>query len=337
MTANCPICENSKITRLQELSSEQAASYFSLSQGGGSRHQLRPIIEDLWQGSSCSVERCESCGFVFSSPFRAGSQRFYEVAFPDQTQDSYPSFKWEFHEGLNQILRLRLSSPRVLEIGCGKGAFLSILKSTFRAAYLVGLEYSQFGVQSTRGVGLPCFRKDVYSYFEDNDPAKFDVIAMFQVLEHLDSVVDLFGLLRSRLSSGGILIIGVPNDLRGEFNRVNGAMRDMPPFHIGRYSKESLGVLASKAGLYLSYHMREPSADFRNELYMLLMARFHSFRVNSRHKSSVRFWDANPSTRKARMMLDLFAHPFLYARLLFSAKRLGGGCQLAVFTLKEDA
>ena len=58
-------------------------------------------------------------------------------------------------------------------------------------------------------------------------------------MEHLDDSL-LINTLKEILTDNGEILIAVPNEKVIEFNENNGALLDMPPNHIGRWSKSSL-------------------------------------------------------------------------------------------------
>ncbi len=100
---------------------------------------------------------------------------------------------------------------KLLEIGCSSGEFLQKAR---KAGYLVtGIDSSA----ETAGFAQSHYRlKDVFPFtiqelMASKPDEKYDVIALFQVLEHIDDVPDFIRCIKKLLKPGGIVVISVPN------------------------------------------------------------------------------------------------------------------------------
>ena len=87
------------------------------------------------------------------------------------------------------------------------------------------------------------FAADIHELDLNRLGEPFDVICLFQVLEHLDRLPELFGALHRLAAPGALLMVSVPNAARTAFFELNGALLDMPPNHIGRWSKKAFESL----------------------------------------------------------------------------------------------
>ncbi|MBE0448937.1 MAG: class I SAM-dependent methyltransferase [Actinobacteria bacterium] len=114
---------------------------------------------------------------------------------------------------LTHIDHLDRDSSRVLEIGCNKGYLLSALNS-FGFKNLSGVDLSPDDVQQAQrlvpSANIVC--SDAFLYLNDHE-GSFDVIILKAVLEHLqkDDVLPLLEKIKKGLTSGGIIIVDVPN------------------------------------------------------------------------------------------------------------------------------
>jgi hypothetical protein len=80
---------------------------------------------------------------------------------------------------------------------------------------------------------------------------------MFQVLEHLDRLDELFARLADVTRGVAHLFIAVPNDRRIAFNEAHGGLLDMPPNHVGRWNRRAFEIRAERHGWRLEGHKVE--------------------------------------------------------------------------------
>ena len=162
-----------------------------------------------------TVVICNQCGFCYADGTlsQASLNEYYESL--NKTGVAYYDPNG-FREHDTTITAARLDnvlphlrgSDRILDVGCGTGNFLRLLKSA-GYAQIFGLEPSGLAVKvGKEKYGFDLFHGGLLSY-ELSSP--FDFIVLSHVLEH---VVDLHGFvvrLSSLLSPGGRLYIEVPD------------------------------------------------------------------------------------------------------------------------------
>ena len=109
---------------------------------------------------------------------------------------------------LAEVLRLRPGGGRLLEIGCGEGGFLDLAAAHFDVR---GIDASEYAVRAVRErYGLPAEAADIERV--ELPSAAFDLIAAFNVLEHLADPAAAAGNIFAALKPGGALIGSVPNN-----------------------------------------------------------------------------------------------------------------------------
>ncbi len=99
----------------------------------------------------------------------------------------------------------------IIDLGCGRGEFLKLLREHGIAAR--GVEYSEELTAYCRRGGLDVARADLFEFLAAAPERSLDAIFCSQVVEHLDPsrLPELIRLAHSRITPGGVLIIETPN------------------------------------------------------------------------------------------------------------------------------
>ena len=101
----------------------------------------------------------------------------------------------------------------ILDIGCGRGEFLEILKQ--RNINGRGIDIDEDMVNFCKSQGLDAERIDSVSYLEEMDDRSLDGILIDQVVEHLEPayLIRMLGLCYKKLIYGGVILIETVNPL----------------------------------------------------------------------------------------------------------------------------
>ncbi len=273
----CPVCFSEKSEILYWVDSEEAARHFVLREADENRFlKLQSHIETLWNKPFCDIVRCGHCGFVFANPYVSGDERFYTLAYD---RSGYPPWKWEYQQTLLALQEMamqgKLNHFKLLEIGAGDGAFVRrIAPRLTPKENVLCTEYSAYGQNAIRQYGVRCVPADARELSVAEFGTHFDVICMFQVLEHLADIDDFFQHLTAISSDNASLFIAVPNPARIAFNEKNGALPDMPPNHVGRWNKLSFETIADRHGWHLLKHAIDETQEYMSKVRNFLQYRF---------------------------------------------------------------
>ena len=99
----------------------------------------------------------------------------------------------------------------VLDIGCGRGEFLTMMRAAGVPAR--GIDLGPESVALCRQKGLDAETADLYEYLAGRPEQSFDGIFCSQVVEHLppERLPEMIRLAASRLAPGGVIALETPN------------------------------------------------------------------------------------------------------------------------------
>ncbi|WP_407178548.1 class I SAM-dependent methyltransferase [Bradyrhizobium sp. STM 3562] len=244
----CPACKSRSLASLRTVSAREAAQFFAPERADAESHErIFACVTSLWGGQTCHIMSCKDCGFGFAWPFVAGNAEFYNFT---GAAGVYPRSKWEFARTAAELERLNRPGAKVLEVGAGNGYFLDLIcPSLVRAEDVTALEYNEKSIPILRGKGYRALSVDLRDKALDDCRASFDFIFLFQIVEHLDGLDELFGRIRSLLKAGGSAFCAVPNSARIEYQEANRSVPDLPPNHIGRWTPQAFEAVCRRNGL----------------------------------------------------------------------------------------
>lgn len=150
---------------------------------------------------------CRKCGFVFAHPQKAAE--IYDSIFKPITNEEYDSRKKNFelrYLKFNRLLNSKSNIIKVLDIGSGDGIFLDLMKKN--GFDVLGVEPSyEYAKYSESKFGL----KIINDNFENLvTKTVFNLITMFNVLEHSINLKYFLSKVNSLLSLKGLIVLEVP-------------------------------------------------------------------------------------------------------------------------------
>jgi SAM-dependent methyltransferase len=170
------------------------------------------------------VVKCDNCGLVFLNPrlqYLADSftlneaylNQFYlplyqAIGLLTATQTLDPEKNLQFHQGALEQMRSYRVTNRVLDVGCAIGLFLAAAQADNWEAF--GVEPSSpLGNYGREKFGLSIAQGELS---EMDFPAHyFDVVALWDVTEHLLNPKATYQLISRVLRPGGLLLLRMPN------------------------------------------------------------------------------------------------------------------------------
>jgi len=146
--------------------------------------------------------------------------------------------------------RLRRTLPphgqgRLLDFGCGEGSYLLRMKEQGWLA--TGLDCSFATMESLRALGIP----GVFGSLPHPDlqPESFDMITMWQSLEHVHDPLEVLGAARDLLAPGGKILVACPNIESLPFRWFGSTWNALDlPRHLLHFSPTTLQAMLVRAG-----------------------------------------------------------------------------------------
>lgn len=206
--------------------------------------KFSPEAWESMNGTAVAVLfECDECGFRFCDPRLAGNGRFYSEL-EEQRSHYYPAEVPEFSRTLAWARGRKLRT--VLDVGCGDGAFLDLAREAGLGT--AGLELNQKAAEDCRAKGHEVSVVPLAELADDPRGPRYDLVTLFQVLEHVPDPVSFLGQAAGCLRPGGYLSVAVPND-HGIYRICPHEPHEWPPHHITRWRQKDLRRLGARTGL----------------------------------------------------------------------------------------
>jgi len=154
--------------------------------------------------------RCLECGLIYTDLIlfdRRVQETYSEDYFKEHYLEVLPFKILFFNDVLESIENETGKVGKILDVGCGVGTFLEIARD--RGWDATGIEVSSFAAQYARDKKLR-----VYEGFFGQVPLeyeKFDLITVWDVIEHVEKPVDFLSIINSTLKEDGFLVLKMPN------------------------------------------------------------------------------------------------------------------------------
>jgi len=170
---------------------------------------LSKIKKTLYKFEGFEIFKCANCNLVYVKLFRSKiNDNLYD---DDYGRKIYMGFRPEgdsryIEKVLGEIREIK-GEGKLLDIGCGSGKFLI---SASKSGYEVyGVEISKKLADNAKRLELDIYNNNIERLNFSSE--SFDVITMWDVLEHVENPIDVLKKIRGWLKKDGILCIEVPN------------------------------------------------------------------------------------------------------------------------------
>lgn len=189
-------------------------------------------------------------------------------------------FKANRHEMLVYIPK---NAKRILEVGCGEGAFSKVLKKDNRETW--GVEINPIAAQKATEVLNYVLVGDFNAVYDQLPRNHFDCVIFNDVLEHIYAPWDTISMVKSLLNSDGVLVSSIPNFrymsnliieilYHGEFSyKIEGGILD--DTHIRFFTSKSICRMFREQGYEIITHVGiNPDVRLKAKLFNIFTLGF---------------------------------------------------------------
>lgn len=253
--SDCLICKSNKVILLYKnnLTQSQIGEYLVASDLSGKS-------VDLWQ--------CENCGHVFvidESFIKEATQSYQDGPVDELYLREKMGRARAVKKYLKKLEKIRGEQGYLLDVGCYAGLFLAEAKRNgWRTE---GVEYSLEAIKKARELfGIETIRQGkIEEVVNTIEQETFDVVTMFDVIEHLTQPDLVISGIYNKMKSGGLLLISTPDisSLAARFKRHN--WYSIVPSHLHYFSQKSLAGLLNRNNFEIidrSWQTRYFSLDY---------------------------------------------------------------------------
>jgi 2-polyprenyl-3-methyl-5-hydroxy-6-metoxy-1,4-benzoquinol methylase len=204
-----------------------------------------------------SLSECLNCGLLATTSFlknHGKMEELYDVTAENEAEYRryYLGARLAFYKRILPRLRPFLTTARLLEIGSGYGCFL---ETASRAGWdAEGVEISSYACKVARSCGCKIQQADLLSLPVNAET--YDVIAMWDVIEHFPHPEEIIRRCVELLRPGGALILRTPDAraLNGQAGLFRSAYRHLAypantPEHVFHFTPEHLTSMLKGLGL----------------------------------------------------------------------------------------
>lgn len=221
---NCILCNSRVIDNIEKIDIKSLIKLYSKMTNIDFSYLLNGNTKLMYN-------QCRKCGLKYFTPLIVGDEKFYNSF---QEIDWYYMNEKEEYQYAKKFIK---NNNKVLEVGCGKGAFARIVPTNC----YVGLDLSEKAKKMASKNGVKIKNESIELHAQ-NHKNYYDVVCSFQVLEHVSNPFSFLNSSIQTLKKGGLLIIAVPSE-DSFLRHVTNGILNMPPHHISRWSDDTLNYL----------------------------------------------------------------------------------------------
>lgn len=194
------------------------------------------------------LERCSAAGAAGAVGAKASFDEGTYLAFEEQHRGNQEEIRRRQQYYLDTYVKNWLDkdmSGDILDLGCGRGEWLEILRENgYRA---MGIDLNRRALNECRKKDLKVICVDAVSYIKSLQDESIQMITSFQLIEHLEmpQLLSMFQELGRVVKKGGVIIMETPNPCNLQ---VGAASFYLDPTHVRQLHPEFVRFLTEQSG-----------------------------------------------------------------------------------------
>ncbi len=223
--------------------------------------RIVPNPLEYWQIYCCRV-----CGFGWTSPQPSADDlpKYYPTTYHGDTRKTLDEYlsgsltrsrSWRGEREKVELVEQYVDGGKILDVGCGEGRFLWAMDPERWTR--TGVDFAAATIREIRA-RIPSLRMIVGDLASESLAGElFDVITFWHALEHMPDTAGCLNRARELLRPGGLVFISLPNldSLQAGLFKEHWYCFDDVPRHLYHFSRRSLDLFLSRAGLKVIRHM----------------------------------------------------------------------------------
>jgi len=189
------------------------------------------------------IRQCDNCRLIFSEHKKNVRTNYSNVVDEDYLKSKEARIKTAERD-LAEIEKIKRNKGKILDIGCGAGFFLKAAKD--KGWYEFGVELSKWAYNYCKKEGLNVYNTSI----EDAKFPKnfFDVITLWDVIEHIENPTVLLENVNALLKKDGILVLNTP-DIGSLSAKIMGKnWLNLMAMHIFYFDRKTIKLILNKTG-----------------------------------------------------------------------------------------
>ena len=218
----------------------------------------------LYQKEKFSVIECNQCSFTFIPPYfrkQITYENYKDENVANAVRNGNNFVKIERHKLRYNLIKKFKPSGSLFDLGAGWGHFM--LTGQMLGYDVYGIEISeQPYLYSKNDLKLPV---DHIDFFEMKEDKKFDIVTMWDVLEHIDKADSFIEKCARITADNGFIVIQVPqiDSYFAKKHKDNWKMMSLD--HVNYFGKKSITTLLAKHG----YEVQVIKSSFEIKLFIM--------------------------------------------------------------------
>lgn len=220
------------------------------------------------------LDTCSSCNHIFTNPFPSSKalQFYYNSKFKEFENE----FFLESFESRVPIFKQRLDlmsdlgcAKKILDVGTAIGIFISANETSGKRFQITACDISLDACNHIKKTypTVKVLNEDI----QNLPPNNFDVVTLWDTIEHIPRPKELLTSIKNQLSKGGYFLFSTPNTKSFEWEVMHtDHVQLLPPGHVNLYNKENITDLLKNNGFaVIDIVTMNPSLDLtyiRNEI-----------------------------------------------------------------------